>query len=95
VLVAPRTARLGWAFAALLGAAPLLGYLTSRTVGVPGDPGDVGNWDDWIGVLALVVEAGLLTVSVAVLRVGLRRPLTVTRSSALAPDPDEGAPADA
>jgi hypothetical protein len=93
-LVASGTAWAGWALAALLGAAPFLGYLTSRTVGVPGDPGDVGNWADWIGVLALVVEAGLVTMSVAMVRIGLRRPSTVTLSSSLASDLDEAALAD-
>src|SRR3954469_14428453 len=71
VLIGPRTARLGWVAGVLLGVAPLLGYLASRTVGVPGDPGDVGNWADWVGTLALVVEAGLVTVSVGMLRAGV------------------------
>jgi hypothetical protein len=67
-LIGPRTARLGWAAGVLLGVAPFLGFLASRTVGVPGDPGDVGNWADWVGTVALVVEAGLVTVSVGMLR---------------------------
>ena len=78
----------------MLGVAPFLGYLTSRTVGVPGDPGDVGNWADWIGVLALVLEAGLVTVSVGMLRVGVRRPAPVAISSTLADDLDEPLVAD-
>jgi hypothetical protein len=72
-LVWPRSARLGWAAAALLGVAPFLGYLTSRTVGVPGDRGDVGNWADWVGALALIVEAALVVVSVAMLRAAWQR----------------------
>jgi hypothetical protein len=76
-LIWPRTARLGWAAGILLGAAPFLGFLASRTVGVPGDPGDVGNWSDWVGTLALVVEAGLVAVSVGLLRGRLRRPSPV------------------
>jgi hypothetical protein len=80
-LVGPRTGRLGWAGGVLLGVAPLLGYLASRTVGVPGDPGDVGNWADWVGTLALVVEAGLVTVSVGMLRAGLRGPSSVATSA--------------
>jgi hypothetical protein len=76
-LIWPRTAKLGWAAGVLLGVAPFLGFLASRTVGVPGDPGDVGNWSDWVGTLALVLEAGLLTVSVGMLRARLRRPSRV------------------
>jgi hypothetical protein len=33
--------------------APFLGFLASRTVGVPQDPGDVGNWSDWVGLARL------------------------------------------
>jgi hypothetical protein len=43
-LVWPRFARLGWFAAVLLGVGPFVGYIASRTVGVPGDPADVGNW---------------------------------------------------
>jgi len=64
VLLWPRSGRLGWAAAALLGVGPFVGYLASRTVGVPGDPGDVGNWADWVGTLALIVEAALVTIGV-------------------------------
>jgi hypothetical protein len=48
-LLLPWTAWLGWAAAVLLGAGPFLGYLASRSVGLPGDPRDVGNWDYWTG----------------------------------------------
>jgi hypothetical protein len=66
-LLWPRLARLGWAAGALLGVGPLVGYLASRTVGVPGDAGDVGNWSDWVGNMSLIIEAGLITVSVGML----------------------------
>jgi hypothetical protein len=73
-LVWPRLARLGWLAAVLLGVGPFVGYIASRTVGVPGDPADVGNWGDWVGTLALIVEAGLVTVSVGMLWALWRRP---------------------
>jgi hypothetical protein len=63
MLMWPRSARLGWAAGVLLGAGPFVGYIASRTVGVPGDPADIGNWGDWVGTLALIIEAGLITVS--------------------------------
>jgi hypothetical protein len=66
VLLWPRSGRLGWAAAALLSVGPLVGYLASRTVGVPGDPGDVGNWADWVGTLALMVEAALITIGLGI-----------------------------
>jgi hypothetical protein len=77
VLIWPRSAKFGWAAGVLLGVAPFLGYLASRTVGVPGDPGDVGNWTDWVGTVALIVEAGLVTVSVGMLWSYWRRPSPV------------------
>ena len=63
-----RSERAGWMAGVLLGAGPFLAYVASRTVGVPGDPSDIGNWSDWVGTLALIVEAGLITLSVGMLR---------------------------
>jgi hypothetical protein len=73
-LLLPRPAWPGWAAGVLLGAAPFLGYLASRTVGVPGDAGDVGNWGDWVGTVSLFLEAGLFVLSTGMLLAGRRRP---------------------
>jgi hypothetical protein len=62
----------GWAAGALLGAGPFAAYLTSRSVGVPGDHGDVGNWGYWVGTVSLFIEAALAVLSVRMLLV-LRR----------------------
>jgi hypothetical protein len=74
-LLLPRPAWPGWAAGALLGIAPLLGYLASRTFGVPGDSGDVGNWGDWVGTVSLLLEAALFVLSVSMLMAGRRRRL--------------------
>jgi hypothetical protein len=76
-LLLPVSARLGrpwlgWAAGVLLGAGPFLAYVTSRTVGVPGDSGDVGNWGYWVGTVSLIVEAALVVLSAGML-LGLRR----------------------
>lgn len=63
----PRPAWLGWSAGALLGAGPFLGYLASRTVGVPGDSHDIGNWGYWVGTVSLLVEAALVMLSVSML----------------------------
>lgn len=78
ILLLPRRAWLapawlGWAAGALLGAAPFLGYVTSRTVGVPGDSGDIGNWGYWVGTVSLLVEATLVMLSVSMLLAMRRR----------------------
>ena len=72
VLLLPRSARpvpawAGWAAGVLLGVGPFVAYVLSRTVGVPGDPGDVGNWGYWVGTVALLVEAGLIALSISML----------------------------
>ena len=68
---------LRWAAAVLVGAGPFIGYIASRTAGVPGDPGDVGNWGDWVGTVSLFVEAALVLLSASML-LALRH-TTVTR----------------
>lgn len=64
-----RLAWLGWAAGVLLGAGPFIGYIVTRTVGVPGDPQDVGNWGYWIGTVSLIIEAALVTLSAGMLLV--------------------------
>jgi hypothetical protein len=64
-----RLAWLGWAAGVLLGAGPFIGYIVTRTVGVPGDPQDVGNWGYWIGTISLIIEAALVTLSAGMLLV--------------------------
>ena len=64
---------LGWAAGALLGAGPFLGYLASRTVGVPGDPADVGNWGYWLGTVSLLIEAALVMLSASMLLAAQQR----------------------
>jgi hypothetical protein len=66
-LILPRPARLGWMAGLLLGVGLFLGFIASRTIGVPGDAADVGNWGDWVGTVALVVEAALVILAVGVL----------------------------
>jgi hypothetical protein len=72
LLLVPRPPRfgpgwLGWAVAVPLGAGPFVGYVASRTVGLPGDPHDVGNWTYWVGTVSLLVEAALVMLGVSTL----------------------------
>lgn len=68
LLLAHWSSRRAWIAPALLAAGPLLGYLLSRTIGLPGDGDDVGNWLDTLGMASLFVETGVLSLSL--LRLG-------------------------
>jgi len=67
MLLLPRSRWLGWAAGALLGIGPFLGYLASRSIGLPGDQHDVGNWGYWVGTVSLIVEAALVVLCVGML----------------------------
>jgi hypothetical protein len=73
--------RRAFAAAALVAAAPLVGYVLSRTTGLPGADDDIGNWADPLGLASLWVEgAVVLTAGYALAPRTVRttaRPLTV------------------
>jgi hypothetical protein len=73
LLLLPWSGRLGWAAGALAGLGPFLGYLATRSVGLPGDPGDVGDWGYWVGTVSLIIEAALIVLCVAALIASRRR----------------------
>jgi hypothetical protein len=72
LLLLPLPARLtagwpAWTVAIMLGLGPFAAYISSRTVGLPGDPHDVGNWSDWTGTISLLVEAALVLLAASML----------------------------
>jgi hypothetical protein len=84
-LASAALARLGWWAGVLLGTAPFLAYVASRTIGVPGDPGDVGNWGYWVGTVSLLIEAALVSLSASMLlaarQQSRRRSTRITRAA--------------
>jgi hypothetical protein len=64
------SSRLAWIGPALLAAGPLIGYLLTRSVGLPGDSSDIGNWLDSLGLASMFVEAAVLSLSLARLGMG-------------------------
>jgi hypothetical protein len=50
----------GWGLGTLVAAGALVGYVISRTVGLPGLAPDV--WLEPLGILSLIVEAAFLTL---------------------------------
>lgn len=54
-----------WVSTAVVSTLALLGYLLSRTVGLPQIHDDIGNWTDALGWVAITGEALMLTASLA------------------------------
>jgi hypothetical protein len=52
-----------FAAAALLAAAPIAGFILSRTTGLPGADDDIGVWTEPLGLASLWVEGAVLATS--------------------------------
>lgn len=63
VLLAQRDLR-GWILGGLTAGATFLGYVLTRTTGLPNAHGDVGNWGETIGVWSLVAEALVVLLAI-------------------------------
>src|SRR4051794_36381357 len=62
LLLFPRSRAAFLAAAGLAGSAAL-GYVLSRTTGLPNATGDIGNWTEPLGLASLFVEGGVVAVS--------------------------------
>jgi hypothetical protein len=47
----------------VLSSSPFIGYVLSRTTGLPGAMGDIGNWTEPLGLASLYVEAGVFALA--------------------------------
>jgi hypothetical protein len=56
-----------WAAAGALAGLILLGYVISRSIGLPGFTSDIGEWAETPGLASMVVEGLVVTVSAMVL----------------------------
>jgi hypothetical protein len=59
--------RKAWTAAAILPLAVLIGFVLSRTTGLPSATGDIGNWNEPLGLASMFVEGALLVLSTSVL----------------------------
>lgn len=59
--------REAWIAALLIPLSAMVGFILTRTVGLPQATGDIGNWSEPLGVASLFVEACLVLVSGAAL----------------------------
>jgi hypothetical protein len=58
-----RAGRFAWAATGGLAASAMVGYILSRTTGLPNATGDVGNWVEPLGLASLFVEGCLVALS--------------------------------
>lgn len=55
--------RRGWILGGATCAATLVGFVLTRTTGLPGASGDVGNWSETIAVWSLIVEGAFVLLA--------------------------------
>lgn len=72
VLLAQRDVR-GWILGGLTAGATMIGYVLTRTTGLPKAMGDVGNWGETIAVWSLIAEGIVLLLSVIAVSKARRR----------------------
>lgn len=73
VLLAQRDIR-GWWLGGLTCLATLVGYVLTRTTGLPNATGDVGNWSETIAIWSTIAEA--LVVVLAAVAISARRSMS-------------------
>ena len=56
--------REAWIAAAAFPAAAIVGFVLTRTVGLPQATGDIGNWSEPLGLASLFVEGAVVALSV-------------------------------
>src|SRR3954447_7172943 len=66
--------------AAGLAGSAALGYVLSRTTGLPNAKDDIGNWTEPLGLASLFVEGGVVAVAGAAFLVTRRSPRTARAS---------------
>lgn len=62
-----RPGRMSWFAAGLVCLATALGYVLTRSVGLPGDTGDIGNWLEPLGITSLIIEGIVVIIAVMAL----------------------------
>lgn len=67
-----RILRNTWWLALGVAAGPMIGYVLTRSTGLPGHTDDKGNWTQPLGLLSLAVEGVLLVLAVRMARRGDR-----------------------
>ena len=61
-----------WAAAGVLAAATLIGFVLSRTTGLPNAKDDIGNWTEALGLASMFVEGAVIVLAGYALSLGRR-----------------------
>jgi MFS family permease len=72
LLLTRRAALMGWVIALGVAVGPIVGYIASRSIGLPHYTDDIGNWTEPLGLAALSAE-GLLLITTLVALAAARR----------------------
>jgi hypothetical protein len=62
-----------------------MGFVVSRTIGLPGGTDDIGNWTEPLGLASLFVEGCLVALGAAVLRSRLATAWPAARAQEVTP----------
>lgn len=76
--------KLAWAAAGGLAASTIVGFVLTRTTGLPQDHGDIGNWSEGLGLASRWIEGCVVALSGAVLTA---RATVARRAPRLTPAP--------
>ncbi len=57
-----------WLAAMLLPLGAMVGFVISRTVGIPGGADDIGNWTEALGLASLFVEGSVVALAAGVIQ---------------------------
>jgi hypothetical protein len=55
--------RRGWMLGGGLALATIIGFVLTRTVGLPASSDDIGNWGEPLGIVALIAEAAVVAMA--------------------------------
>ena len=67
IVLSQRDLRIAWLLAGALAAATVVGYVLSRTTGLPASDEDIGNWLEPLGLASLFVEGTVVVVTATAL----------------------------
>jgi threonine/homoserine efflux transporter RhtA len=69
----------GWYLGGATAAATFIGFVLTRTVGLPGSTDDIGNWSEPIAQQSLVAEGLVIAITALMIAVYFRKGRAVTR----------------